>query len=161
MQKEFFLHVIQNTFFEILLPKTTTITVRNMYIPPSQTNFLETLAFEKIDIDKRDIYILDNLNINIYRNNRYIIRDDNTISSKFLSDGVSQKCAINVGMFHHQLIFSTRNIFIIKTSGVYKYLIFCSFKNYTSNYYKEALQQVDFPNYKNVSNVNEAYSKMF
>ena len=146
MQKEFFLHVIQNTFFETLLPKTTTITVRNMYIPPSQTNFLETLAFEKIDIDKRDIYILDNLNINIYRNNRYVIRDDNTISSKFLSDDVSQKCAISVGMFHHQLIVSTRNICIIKTSGVYKYLIFRSFKNYTSDYYKEALQQVDFPN---------------
>ena len=114
MQKEFFLHVIQNTFFEILLPKTTLITVGNMYIPPSKTNFLERMAFEKIDIDQKDIYILDDLNINIYCNNRYIIRDYNTISSKFLSDDVSQMCAINVGMFHHQLIFSTINICIIR-----------------------------------------------
>ena len=58
-----------------------------MYRSPSQTNFLEMLnmSFEKFDIDKKEIYILDNFNINIYHNNRYIICDDNMISSKFLS----------------------------------------------------------------------------
>ena len=57
-----------------------------MYRPPSQTNFLEILivTFEKIDIDRKEIYILGDFNINMYHNNRYIVHDDNTISSKFL-----------------------------------------------------------------------------
>ena len=41
---------------------------------------------------------------------------------------------------------------------------FRSLKNYTADYYKEALTQVDFPNYENSGAVNEAsnfYSKFF
>ena len=47
-----------------------------------QTNSLKNLniTFEKIDIDKKEIYILGNFNINMYHNNRHIFRDDNTIS---------------------------------------------------------------------------------
>ena len=47
-----------------------------MYSPPSQTNFLEILkkTFEKIDIDKKEIYILSNFNINMHNNNKYIVR---------------------------------------------------------------------------------------
>ena len=61
-----------------------------MYRPPSQTNFLEILnmTFEKVDVDKKEIYILSDFNINMYHNNRYIVRDDNTISSKFLSHDI-------------------------------------------------------------------------
>ena len=79
-RKNFFPNVIENIFFEILLPKTTPITVRIMYRPPSQTNFLEILnmTFEKVDIDKKEIYILGDSNINMYHNNRYIVCDNNT-----------------------------------------------------------------------------------
>ena len=61
-----------------------------MYRQPSQTNFLEILNmnFERVDTDKKEIYIIGDFNINIYHNNRYIVRDDNTISSKFLSHDV-------------------------------------------------------------------------
>ena len=61
-----------------------------MYRPSSQTNFLEILnmTFEKVDVDKKEIYILSDFNINMYHNNRYIVCDDNTISSKFLSHGI-------------------------------------------------------------------------
>ena len=45
--------------------------------------------------------------------------------------------------------------------GAHKYLNFQSLKNYTANYYKETLQQVDFPNYENFGDVNEAYSNLF
>ena len=87
MQKDCFPNVVKNIFFEILLPKTTPITVGIMYRPPSQTNFLEILnkTFEKVDIDKTEINIFGNFNINMYHNNRYIVRDNNLISSKFLS----------------------------------------------------------------------------
>ena len=61
-----------------------------MHRQPIQTNFLEILnmAFEKVDIDKNEIYILGNFNINMYHNNRYIVRDNNAISSKFLSHNI-------------------------------------------------------------------------
>ena len=54
-----------------------------MYRPPNQAKFLEILnmTFEKIDIDKKEIYILDDFNINMYHNNRYIVHEDNTFSS--------------------------------------------------------------------------------
>ena len=204
VQKNFFSNVIENIFFEILLPKSTSITVGIMYRPPSQTNILEILniTFEKVDIDKKEIYILGDFNVNMYHNNRYIVRDDNTISSKFLSHDVknyhqfctmhdlkqliqsptrvtcststlidhiltsapsrvSQKGVINVGVSDHQLIFCTKNISRIKTAGAHKYLNFRSLKNYTADYYKEALKQIGFPNYENFGDVNEAYSNFF
>ena len=46
------------------------------------------MAFEKGDINKKEIYILGDFNINMYYDNRCIVRDDNTISSKFLSNDV-------------------------------------------------------------------------
>ena len=74
---------------------------------------------------------------------------------------VSQKGVINVGVSDHQLIFCTRKISRIKTGGAHKYLNFCSSKNYTTDYYKEALKQIGFPNYENFGDVNEAYSNFF
>ena len=68
---------------------------------------------------------------------------------------------INVGMSDHQLIFCTRKISKIKAGGAHKYLNFHSLKNYTTDYYEEALQQVDFPNYESFGDVNEAYSNLF
>ena len=90
VQKDFFPNVIENIFFEVLLPKTIPITVGIMYRSPSQNNFLEILniTFEKVDVDKKEIYILGDFNINMYHNNRYIVCDDNTISSKFLSHDI-------------------------------------------------------------------------
>ena len=81
VQKNVFPNVIENIFFEILLPKTTPINVRIMYRPPIQTNFLEILnmTFDKVDIDKKEICILGDFKVNMYHNNRFIVRDDNTI----------------------------------------------------------------------------------
>ena len=163
-----------------------------MYRSPSQTKILN-MTFEKVGVDKKEIYILGNFNINMYHNNRYIVRDDNTISSKFLSHDIKnyyQFCTmqglkqliqsptrviyststlidhistmiINVGVSDHQLILCIRKISKIKTGGDHKYLNFRSLKNYTADYYKETLKQVDFPNYENFDDVNEAYSNFF
>ena len=49
----------------------------------------------------------------------------------------------------------------MKACGVRKYLNFRSLKNYTADYYNEALKQVDFPNYKNFGDVNEYYPNFF
>ena len=37
---------------------------------------------------KKNTYLLDDFNINMYHNNKYIARDDSTISPKFLSHDV-------------------------------------------------------------------------
>ena len=132
----------------------------------------------------------------MYQNNKYIVHNDNTISSKFLSSDiknchqfwtmhglkqliksptrvtcststlidhivatsrVSQKGVIDVGISDHQLIFCTRKISRLKTGGIHKYLNFHSFKNYTVDSYKEALKQLDFPNYETSDDVNSAH----
>ena len=55
------------------------------------------MIFEKVDIDKEEIYILGDFSINMYHNNRYIVRDDNRVSSKFLSHHVkNQFCTTHV-----------------------------------------------------------------
>ena len=74
---------------------------------------------------------------------------------------VSENGATNVGASDHQPITCTRKISRIKTGGVHKYSNFHSLKNYTAEYYKEALRQVDFPNYENFGDVNEASSNLF
>ena len=168
-----------------------------MYKLPRQTNFLESLNifFEKTD--KGEMYILSDFNINTCYNNRYAVRDDSTIFSKFLSHDVknynqfcimhglkqlmqspirvtlidpmlksalsrvSQKGVINVAVSDHQLIFCTKKISRIKTDCTHKYLNFRSFKIYTTDYYKEALKQVDFPNYENFGDVSGAYLNLF
>ena len=148
------------------------------------------------------IYIPGDFNINMYHDNRYIVRDDNTISLKFLSHDVknyhqfctthdlkqltqsptrvscststlidhilisapsraSQKGVINTRVSDHQLIFCKRKISGIKTGGVHNYLNFGSLKNYTADYYKEVLKQVDFQNYENFGDVNKVYSNFF
>ena len=38
---------------------------------------------------------------------------------------------------------------------------FCSFKNYTIDSFKEALKQLDIPNFENYDDVNSAYSNFF
>ena len=55
VQNNCFPNVIENIFYQILLPKTTAITVPIMYKPPTQTNFLEILnmTLEKVHIDKK------------------------------------------------------------------------------------------------------------
>ena len=61
-----------------------------IYRPPSQSNFLEIINanFGKLDTDTKELSIIGDFNRNMYQNNKYIVRDDNTISSKFLSSDI-------------------------------------------------------------------------
>ena len=63
----------RKTFFQIL-SKTFSLKLLEIL----------NMTFEKVDIDKKEIYILSDFNINMYHNNRYIVHGNNTISSKFL-----------------------------------------------------------------------------
>ena len=74
---------------------------------------------------------------------------------------VSQHSVINVSVSDHQLIYYTRKINKIKTGRVHKHITFCSFKKYTVDAYKDALNKVNFPSYELFNDVNEAYSNFF
>ena len=68
------------------------------------------------------------------------------------------QCGIlNVRLSDHQLIYCTRKI-TSKKRGGHKQIKFCSFKNYTIDGYEKALVEINFLDYKNFDNVNDAYS---
>ena len=84
-RKIFIPNVIEDIFFEILLPKTTPITVSELFIgDPAKLTEILNMTFEKVDT-KKEIYIYGDFNINMYHNDRYIVCDDNT---EFLSHDV-------------------------------------------------------------------------
>ena len=90
LQKHFFPKEIESTFVESLLPKTKPLIVGIIYRPPNQSNFLEIINanFGKLDTNTKESHVAGDFNINMYQNNKYIVRDDNTISSKFLSSDI-------------------------------------------------------------------------
>ena len=90
LQTHFFPKEIENIFVEILFPKTKLKIVGIIYRPPNYSNFLEIINtnFDKLDTDIKESYILGDFNINMYQNNIYIVRDDNTIYSKFPSSDI-------------------------------------------------------------------------
>ena len=71
-------------------------------------------------------------------------------------DRVTQQGTLNVRLSDHQLICYTRKITRIKIGG-HKQIKFCPFKNYTIDNYEKALVEINFCEYKNFENVNDAY----
>ena len=72
-------------------------------------------------------------------------------------DRVTQQGILNVGLSDRQLIYSTRKITRIKRGG-HNQIKLCSFKNYTIDGYEKAVVEINFPEYKKVNSVNDAYS---
>ena len=73
-----------------------------------------------------------------------------------LPNRVSQQGVIDVWP-DHQFIYCTRKISKIKR-GTHKEIRCRSLKNYSADIYEEALGRVNFPNYNNFENINDAYS---
>ena len=71
-------------------------------------------------------------------------------------DRVTQRGILNVVLSDHQIIYCTRKI-TRKKRGVHKQIKFRSFKNYTIDGYEKALVEINFPEYKNFDDVNDAY----
>ena len=73
-----FSNSLEHVFFEILLPKVKPIAIGIFYGPPNVNNFLEILLndFKKVDIRKKEIYILGNFNINLLQNGKFILKEN-------------------------------------------------------------------------------------
>ena len=70
---------------------------------------------------------------------------------------VAQCGVIEVSLSDHQLIYCTRKISRIKR-GSHKQMQFRSFKHYTVNLFEQELSKLNFPNYQNYNEINEAYN---
>ena len=73
------------------------------------------------------------------------------------SDRVTQRGILNIELSDHQLIYYTIKITRRKRGG-HKQIKFRSFKNYIIDGYVKALVEINFPEYKNLDNVSDAYS---
>ena len=96
------LHVMLGTFFvfEILLPKVKPIAIRIFYRHPNVNNFLEILSndFAKVDIRKKEIYILGDFNINLLQNGKFILKENQSntfkIDTRPLTNKYKEFCQI-------------------------------------------------------------------
>ena len=69
----------------------------------------------------------------------------------------TQSGVIDIGLSDHQLIYCTRKISRIKR-GSHKQIKFRSFKHYTADLFEQELSRLNFPNYQNFNDINEAYN---
>ena len=65
---------IENIFLDIFLPKPKPILIGILYRPPDQSGFLDKLSiaiFKTSCFDNQEVYILDDLNINLINNQKH------------------------------------------------------------------------------------------
>ena len=79
--KKEFENDIENIIIDIFLPKTKPITVVIFYRPPHQTNILDRVSesLDKLNLENSEVYILGDLNINLFYNEKYIYNNTNNI----------------------------------------------------------------------------------
>ena len=142
---------IENIVFDMLLPKTKPILVRILYRPPDQSKFLDKLSTaisRSSTFNNQEIYILDDLNINLINKQKHIpngikrykefcslygleqlistptrvIENSSSILDHILTnstDRVSQSGVIDTGLSDHQLIYCTGKITRTKFNSQY------------------------------------------
>ena len=76
--EKFFPNSIEHVFFEILIPKVKPIAVGIFYRPPNSNDFLNLLSnsFQQIDLNKKEIYLLGDFNINLLQNAKFILKEN-------------------------------------------------------------------------------------
>ena len=73
------------------------------------------------------------------------------------ADRVSQFEVVDMGLSDHQLIYCTRKITCTKTN-VHKYIKTRSLKIYSQTLFLDKLRKINFPDYSNFKDINNAYS---
>ena len=76
--KKIFPNSIEHVFFEILIPKVKPIAVGIFYRPPNSNDFLNLLSnsFQQIDLNKKEIYLLGDFNINLFQNEKFLLKEN-------------------------------------------------------------------------------------
>ena len=148
---------------------------------------LSTAISETDNFDAQEVYILGDLNINLINNQKHtpnngikrykefcslnglkqlltlptrITKTSTSLLDHVLTnsaDRVSQFGVVDTGLSDHQLIYCTRKITRTKTN-VHKYIKTRSLKNYSQTLFLDKLRKVNFPDYSNFKDINNAYS---
>ena len=147
---------------------------------------LSTAISETDNFDAQEVYILGDLNINLINNQKHtpngikrykefcslnglkqlltlptrITKTSTSLLDHVLTnsaDRVSQFGVVDTGLSDHQLIYCTRKITRTKTN-VHKYIRTRSLKNYSQTLFLDKLGKVNFPDYSNFKDINNAYS---
>ena len=76
--KKIFPNSVEHVFFEILIPKVKPIAVGIFYRPPNSNDFLNLLSnsFQQIDLNKKEIDLLGDFNINLFQNGKFLLKEN-------------------------------------------------------------------------------------
>jgi hypothetical protein len=146
---------------------------------------LSTAIINATSFDANEAYILGDLNINLIKKGQNltdttgkykefcslhglkqlitsptrVTENTSTILDHVLTnsqDRVSQSGVIDIGLSDHQLIFCTRKIVRPKVYE-HNYITIRSLKNYSQDAFLNALREVNFPDYSQFNDINDAY----
>ena len=147
---------------------------------------LSTSISQTCSFNEQEVYILGDLNINLINSQKHtpngikrykefcslhgieqlltsptrITKNSSSLLDHVLTnsaDRISQFGIVNVGLSDHQLIYCTRKITRTRLNA-HKYVKMRSLKYYSEDLCVEKLKEIDFPDYSNFKDINEAYS---
>ena len=147
---------------------------------------LSTSISQTCSFNEQEVYILGDLNMNLINSQKHtpngikrykefcslhgieqlltlpthITNNSSSLLDHILThsdDRISQFGIVNVGLSDHQLIYCTRKITRTRLN-THKYVKMRSLKYYSEDLYVKKLKEIDFPDYSNFKDINEAYS---
>ena len=147
---------------------------------------LSTSISQTCSFNEQEVYILGDLNINLINSQKHtpngikrykefcslhgieqlltlptrITNNSSSLLDHILTnsaDRILQFGIVNVGLSDHQLIYCTRKITRTRLN-THKYVKMRSLKYYSEDLYVKKLKEIDFPDYSNFKDINEAYS---
>ena len=145
---------------------------------------LSTSISQTCSFNEQEVYILGDLNINLINSQKHtpngikrykefcslhgieqlltsptrITKNSSSLLDHVLTnsaDRISQFGIVNVGLSDHQLIYCTRKITRTRLNA-HKYVKMRSLKYYCEDLYVKKLKEIDFPDYSNFKDINEA-----
>ena len=122
---------IEGVMFDLLLPKTKSISVGIFYRPPNQGTFLETLTndLEKINLNGREIFFLGDFNVNLIKNGKYVFDKKCNIKGDSYSPLVKDYKEFCSVFSFKQLIKNATRIFYNNTSSLLDHILTNSLEN--------------------------------
>ena len=153
---------------------------------PKFLDNLSTSISQTCSFNEQEVYILGDLNINLINSQKHtpngikrykefcslhgieqlltlptrITKNSSSLLDHVLTnsaDRISQFGIVNVGLSDHQLIYCTRKITRTRLNA-HKYVKLRSLKYYSEDLFVKKLKEIDFPDYSNFKDINEAYS---
>ena len=84
---------VEHVFFDPLIPKVKPILIGVFYRPPNVNTFLETFFndLKHIDLHKNEVYFLRDFNVNLLRNDKFILKENQSRDFRNLSSPLLSK----------------------------------------------------------------------